>query len=978
MANRIGLFFVTALTAVSSTALAVHQPTDRSPDFETADGQAARLQRNVAHHLDWQNPAWTQFTGTEGGTWNAIWDTDTTVPLSIYGSGISVPGAVASADKAFRQTSHVLTRHLALLAPGASPSDFSMATNEVHRDIRLVTYIQHHRGIPVLGGSISFTIKRDRIIVIGSTAFPHINVSVENRLSSDRIAENQALNWVRNDYGADARITSVEDLVVVPIVRSGKMGTSIEYTTSLVVDVRTTQNSGLWRVYVSAADGKPVARSQMLRFGSGQMVYETPIRWPGGERTNIPAPYAEINVNGNTETTDYNGNVSWGGNGNATITARTRGPYIRVQNLVGGEVNYNGNLNNGGTANWGLPVDELGDAQVTTFVHLNIAKERGRIIDPGLSWLDQSMLARVNINDVCNAYFDTQDDTVNFFQKGSFMGLNCGNTARLPDVVYHEFGHAIHWNGILPGAGGFDGALSEGIGDYYAATITNDPAMGIGFFTTNEPLRHIDPIGTEATWPDDISNDTHITGLIFAGAMWDTRKALVASLGEQEGVALADQLFYAALQRAGDIPSVYAAVLAEDDDDGNLANGTPNSCLINPAFVAHGLAPAEAASSVTIAGPNVQGLSVSFDVIPPANANCPVNGVASASVQWQIPSSPGMNGSEPMSISGSTYSASLPIAGENFMVEYSMNIQYDNGTSATYPSNLADPRYQMFIGATTAIYCTDFETDPFADGWTNGSSVGANDWSWGAPGGANEDPDSAYSGNNVIGNNLNGRYPSNTINYVDSPVIDVSGYDNVRLQYRRWLYVEDGFYDDARISANGTQVWENLNSNAGPNSSTHHTDREWRFHDVDLTDRVSNNNVQVRFELQSDGGLEFGGWTIDDFCLVSYVVSECGDGQVTSDEECDNGGNNNNSNPDACRTDCVAAYCGDGVTDTNEQCDDGNNEDGDSCSNACLGENPATGGCCDANQSPSSGTPALVALVMLFLALTLRRRRFDR
>src|SRR5262249_14545357 len=123
----------------------------------------------------------------------------------------------------------------------------------------------------------------------------------------------------------------------------------------------------------------------------------------------------------------------------------------------------------------------------------------------------------------------------------------------------------------------------EGLSDYLAATITNDPAMGRGFFKSSAPLRHIDPVGMEHTWPRDVAGP-HYTGLIFSGAMWDLRKLLVEKYGQEAGVALADRLWYATLQRATGIPSTYVEVLAEDDDDGDLSNGTPNICDINAAF----------------------------------------------------------------------------------------------------------------------------------------------------------------------------------------------------------------------------------------------------------------------------------------------------------------------------------------------------------------------------------------------------------
>jgi len=61
----------------------------------------------------------------------------------------------------------------------------------------------------------------------------------------------------------------------------------------------------------------------------------------------------------------------------------------------------------------------------------------------------------------------------------------------------------------------------------------------------------------------------------------------------------------------------------------------------------------------------------------------------------------------------------------------------------------------------------------------------------------------------------------------------------------------------------------------------------------------------------------------------------CGNGQVELGEACDNGAQNSDSQPDACRTDCRTAYCGDGVTDTGETCDDSNAATGDGCDSSC-------------------------------------------
>ena len=50
-------------------------------------------------------------------------------------------------------------------------------------------------------------------------------------------------------------------------------------------------------------------------------------------------------------------------------------------------------------------------------------------------------------------------------------------------------------------------------------------------------------------------------GCIISGALWDLRKALVAKLGQDAGVAKSDRLWWEGIRRAVDIPSMYPAVL---------------------------------------------------------------------------------------------------------------------------------------------------------------------------------------------------------------------------------------------------------------------------------------------------------------------------------------------------------------------------------------------------------------------------------
>ncbi|MBK7193667.1 MAG: DUF4215 domain-containing protein [Myxococcales bacterium] len=217
--------------------------------------------------------------------------------------------------------------------------------------------------------------------------------------------------------------------------------------------------------------------------------------------------------------------------------------------------------------------------------------------------------------------------------------------------------------------------------------------------------------------------------------------------------------------------------------------------------------------------------------------------------------------------------------------------------------------------------------------------------------------------------------PSSNI-WAKTPMISTTGFTNVRLQYKRWLNVEDGFFDQATIQADGTTLWSNFNSNQGNNSSTSHTDKEWRFHDVDLSAQAADGSVQLNFTLKSDQGLELGGWTMDDLCVVGYRAgaTACGNSVVEAGEQCDDG---NTASGDGCSATCQAEGppppdCGNGTVDAGEQCDDGNTSGGDGCSAVCQTEAPPAGcgdgtvgageACDDGNVAPGDGCSSICTI----------------
>ncbi len=965
--------FVSTITLALCALFAADAHGVQSPGqpvgLQTASGAQPRAIRTVSHTTPAAaQRAWLAFRTDVGGSWVASWDEATHVPLRIFGTGISAPKTVGSQAAAASFATNFLQRHIALLAPGAQATNFSLVSNVLSADMRVVAFEQMHGGMPVVGGQLSFRFKNDRLMLIASEALPFVAGQLPQTMITTAKARDLAEQWIVQDAGQAIASWSVQGPLVLPIVKRSSLG---RYRVVLRVEVAAKHPVGRWTVYLDARTGQRVAREQTLRFAEATVLFNAPVRYPGDERSDYAAAMLDVDVDQlGTVSTDESGMFSFPDSETSTaVTLSPQGAKVSVKNNAGTTANAVFQVSGGDKVVW----DEQGtpelDAQLSAFIHTYRAKQHGKTIAPEMNWLNAKMPVNVNINDQCNAFYDGK--AINFYQSSG----NCENTGRLADVVYHEYGHGFHHHAIIPGSGAFDSALSEGVSDFYSCTITGDPAMGRGFFYSKAPLRHIDPSNGEHSWPQHIHPDPHETGLIIGGALWDLRKLLMVKHGEQVGADLTNRLAYLALRTASDIPSMYPEILAADDDDGNLENGTPNVCEIIEAFGVHGLRSINvSASELSIEPPNQDGHHVSLKV-EGLFSQCPEDKVEEVSLRWKLRRSPNQSYKVVMPGGPTDFAGDIPPQSEGEVVLYKVDVELNQGSKLAFPDNPADPLYQFFVGEVVPIYCTDFETDPELDGWTHGLSQGkpdegADDWQWGTPNGnaANGDPPQAFSGTKVFGNDLgegkfNGLYQSDKTNFANSPVVDVSGYQNVRLQYRRWLNVEDGFFDQAAIFANGQTAWINLASPYEDDATTHHRDREWRFHDIDMTDYVdSNSTLQIKFEIASDSGMNMGGWTIDDFCIVAY------EGELPSEPQ-----------------------CGNSKVETGEGCDDGNLIPGDGCNSLCqVEEQPelpvepnateplviGSGcGCTIAGAPAERSAQALALGLLLGLAAGTRRRR---
>jgi hypothetical protein len=249
-------------------------------------------------------------------------------------------------------------------------------------------------------------------------------------------------------------------------------------------------------------------------------------------------------------------------------------------------------------------------AERDAFYHQN----RARLLASkwmAIGWLNLTIRTNVNIPDVCNAFWDGL--STNFFRSS----ISCNNTGEIADVMYHEWGHGLDQNTNLG-----DGSTGEATGDINSMSITHDPNIGPGFEVTGDPVRIVDSnlVGYQARVnnldsfclvcaPGQCSNgpyghEVHCEGEIYGQTHWDLAQALVARYGFNTGWQVAERLFYSSMPQSDTMvpssaQSAYSAYLAVDDDNGNLADGTPNCLEIYNAFNTHGIAGTPCAGNST-------------------------------------------------------------------------------------------------------------------------------------------------------------------------------------------------------------------------------------------------------------------------------------------------------------------------------------------------------------------------------------------
>ena len=360
-------------------------------------------------------------------------------------------------------------------------------------------------------------------------------------------------------------------------------------TCALPISTRIAEGPANYICYVDASTGELLMRKN-------KVMYEAP---PTGTATVSGAvyptnPYDPLitqnfkylkAIDQTTSTnyyTDNNGDVVLPMNIGTQVRYKLEGLYADVQ-TAGSTADIFQNL----AATNSIVFDNANSTiqERTAYQAVNNIHDHLKVVFPTFTGLDSPLETNIDETGSCNAFFN--GSSINFYAQGG----GCHATAKIADVVYHEYGHAINNARYNSGSGMQNGGLNEGFADVWALSLTASPVLGFGWDLVDPTIyvRRYDQ--DRKVYPQDLVGEVHADGEIIAGSFWD----LYLNLNNMS--QMLDLFKYTFDSNVdgpdGDEGTIYTDILLEvlnaDDNDANLSNGTPNDIAIISAFDLHGI-----------------------------------------------------------------------------------------------------------------------------------------------------------------------------------------------------------------------------------------------------------------------------------------------------------------------------------------------------------------------------------------------------
>ncbi len=625
------------------------------------------------------------------------------------------------------------------------------------------------------------------------------------------LAATEALAIAAAALPAASVLEGAPELMVLPLPRAaGGADLRLAWRLSL----RTEDPLGLWVTHVDARDGRLLWRYNDIHFAYGGDTASgtQPVTWCDGEVI-APMPYLSVDVSGlGSTTSDAAGDWSIAGSGlPRTASCDLQGPYIHVaDNLGGAEAFFSGSVADGAPLTVAFTdansqADERDVFDAVNDIHLFFQS-----FAPEFAYANGSINGYVSRTDgYCpgNAWWN---GSINFCAASG----NYANTGEIQGVVQHEYGHGVQ--AAILGWQGNEG-LGEGNGDVLANMITQESIIGRGFYTSScaTGIRNSD---NNLVYPDHVvGQEIHNAGRVIAGFHWDAMVVLQEVHGVAEGTLRAAGTWHygRVLMHPTLQPDQAFATFLADDDDGDLANGTPDYFAYCAAALNHGFACDLIETGVAIGHTPLPDRETSPNPIAVTAIATSSNGLIAADgvrLYWRRVGEAWQSAAMLPTGLGDSYQGLMP-AQQPGIVEYYLSAEDITGASAMEPRTGPAGPHDFMV----AWRLADGESGA---GWTTAISGGADPaggWTRVDPVGTIAQPEHDHS---LLGNScwITGQHTAGQPVDADdvdggwvtltSPVYDLSGASTVTLRYWKWFSNDQG-------AAGSTDYWKTKTSNDG-------------------------------------------------------------------------------------------------------------------------------------------------------------------
>lgn len=595
---------------------------------------------------------WEAFARSAGGRWRIYLDERSGLPTLVTGPGIpwysekELEGLTL--ERLEGRARAFLTDHAALLGEWGDILELDAeASGLLGEDHWQLVFRQRLDGALVENSRLDLHVQRGRLTLLGATHWARPDTG--GRPSIDANEARAFLGAYLGSDGAGLVAASEPELVIVALDAEpspdgqrrwgGKRGEGLRHALLWRVPLREPGGPGLWIGEIDARDGSVLAFYDGAHHAGVQgAVFPG---HPNGDCTDggcelvqYPMPYAEWSqVGGGSGPSDAYGNFLCS-DPEASFQTTLDGPYARVEDTCGpltAGAGCDSVLDLGRKAGENCqvaPGESAGNtaAARTSYYHVNRVSEAARFYNPGNAWLQAPVTLHTNWNGACNASYG--NDSIYVYQSN----YRCANTGEITSVIVHEWGHGYDendggsWDRTSEAYGDVvamlatrdscfakgmrtDGTTCSGYGDTcltctgfrdhdWAARQANTPATPQGFVTDN-----CDPgTGTQSPCGGQVHCESHP----IDESIWDlaTRDLPASGMDQASAWQLVERLWLSTRQGSGGMiytcalpdsdscaaSSWYQRMRAADDEDGDLANGTPHAAALFAAFDRHNIA----------------------------------------------------------------------------------------------------------------------------------------------------------------------------------------------------------------------------------------------------------------------------------------------------------------------------------------------------------------------------------------------------